>query len=441
MRRPSLGAPGWMILSWLNTSLDEHGVVRSTAVFVWTLFTLAVIGCLISVLVWAAVPAVLLWASGGVAVAMCGVLGLLATGRELAGRVMFLVVGYAGIGAMAVMLGPEAHNQYFLVPGIGLPFLFIGPERPLVRWGMSLVALPIGAGVVAAQLWWPPLVAVAPAELSVIGVVNDAMTLLTAGLMYALFTRQADAQIARAQEQQRALVASAAQLQQANAELDGFARVVSHDLKTPLGGIVGLVALMKLDGHSLPDSQRELLDLIDQTAQSMDELIGGVLQRARAAHETTRERVDLDHLVAQILRETPSRGLRVVFEGGCGAVHTHRIALRQVLANLISNALKYHDKPDGTVWISARVAGGGLDIEVRDDGPGIPRALHEEVFSLYGTAHQQERADSTGVGLATVKKLVEQAGGTISLRSELGHGACFRVRWPLELTDPVRLRA
>ncbi|OGX82368.1 sensor histidine kinase [Hymenobacter glacialis] len=105
--------------------------------------------------------------------------------------------------------------------------------------------------------------------------------------------------------------------------------------------------------------------------------------------------------------------------------------LQQVFTNLISNALKYHDHPaTGTVEIGCDDAGDFYLFSVADDGPGIDPEYHERVFVIFQTLTERDTLESTGVGLAIVKKIVERQGGRISIKSAEGQGAKFLFTWP-----------
>ena len=103
-----------------------------------------------------------------------------------------------------------------------------------------------------------------------------------------------------------------------------------------------------------------------------------------------------------------------------------------MFSNLIGNAVKYHDRPDGRVQVSVRDTGAFYEFPVADDGPGIAPQYHEKVFTMFQTLAPRDKVESTGIGLTLVKKIVEDQGGGIVLDSDVGHGATFRLTWPKE---------
>ena len=111
---------------------------------------------------------------------------------------------------------------------------------------------------------------------------------------------------------------------------------------------------------------------------------------------------------------------------------TERLPLQQVFLNLISNAIKHNARPDGHIWVSARSEGRFVEFGVRDDGPGIDPQYHERIFGIFQTLKSRDNFESTGVGLALIKKS-ERQGGRVRVKSQPGEGATFLFTWPLRL--------
>ncbi len=224
-----------------------------------------------------------------------------------------------------------------------------------------------------------------------------------------------------------------AELARSNDELDRFAYVASHDLKAPIRAIDSLAAWIAEDaGDVLPPGSAEHLRLLRGRAERMEGLLDGLLAYSRAGRgEAAPEPVDLAALVARAVETvTPPQGFDVSVEVPAPPVVTERVPLALVVRNLIGNAIKHHDRPDGRVTVAARVGAGGLTLEIGDDGPGIAPDYQERVFEMFQTLRPRDEVEASGMGLAIVRKTVEARGGTVAVRSE-GRGTTFEVTWPL----------
>jgi signal transduction histidine kinase len=111
-------------------------------------------------------------------------------------------------------------------------------------------------------------------------------------------------------------------------------------------------------------------------------------------------------------------------------LYTKRLLLTQVFANLIGNGIKHHDRLDGAIHIGIAERRDMYEFAIADDGPGIAPEQHDRVFEIFHAVNPQKRSDSTGIGLAIVKKIIEAEGGKIWLQSQLDLGTTFFFTWP-----------
>lgn len=230
-----------------------------------------------------------------------------------------------------------------------------------------------------------------------------------------------------------------AELERSNRDLDQFAYVASHDLKAPLRGIAQLARWISEDaGDALPPPAQDHLDKLHSRVRRMNALLDDLLAYSRAGRvKHTPQQVaiaDLLHNIVETL--APPANFRIVYADSLPVVYTERVPLEMVLRNLIGNAIKHHSRPDGTVVITVRAHETYLEFSVKDDGPGIAPEFHSRIFEMFQTLRPRDQVEGSGIGLAIVKKLVEAAGGTVTVESAKGEGTNFIFTWPrLEADD------
>ncbi|MFQ3617855.1 MAG: ATP-binding protein [Cyanobacteriota bacterium] len=221
-------------------------------------------------------------------------------------------------------------------------------------------------------------------------------------------------------------------LEDRNRELEQFAYVASHDLKAPLRAIANLSEWIEEDlSGQLPPENQQQLHLLRGRVHRMEALINGLLEYSRVGRiESPVERVSLSVLLDEVIDSIdPPDTFTITIPPDLPTLITKRLPLRQVFANLISNAVKHHDRSDGQVRIGMKDLGDRYEFSVADDGPGIAPEYHRKVFMIFQTLQARDVKESTGVGLSIVKRIVETEGGIIRLDSEEGAGSTFYFTW------------
>ena len=222
-------------------------------------------------------------------------------------------------------------------------------------------------------------------------------------------------------------------LEISNSELDKFAYVVSHDLKAPLRAIGNLTGWIEEDmGEKLPEDARNHFDTIKSRVVRMEGLIDGILDYTKANKNGGKiESFDAESLLKETidLIGAPSNAI-INIRKGMPVMNTQKIKLQQVFMNIIHNAIKYNNKADIQVEIGSEDLGNEWKFYIKDNGPGIEQRYHEKIFVIFQTLNARDELESRGVGLAIVKKIIEDEGGCISIDSEIGKGATFFFTWP-----------
>ncbi len=233
-----------------------------------------------------------------------------------------------------------------------------------------------------------------------------------------------------AEQKQAALLRKVAQI---NEELTHFAYVVSHDLKAPLRGIKLITEWLCADySDKLGDDAKEQLDLLQSRVARMHNLIDGILQYSRIGRvQQEREDVDLSQLIPVLIDGiAPPEHVRVIVEPGLPVVVCEKTRISQVFQNLLSNAVKFMDKPAGEIRVGCVEDGEFWRFSVSDNGPGIEQKYFDRIFHLFQTLASRDEFESTGIGLALVKKIVEMYGGRVWIESQVGQGSTFLFTLP-----------
>jgi signal transduction histidine kinase len=227
---------------------------------------------------------------------------------------------------------------------------------------------------------------------------------------------------------------ASAALERSNRELNQFAYVASHDLKAPLRGIANLAQWVEEDlGTAMTETSREHIRVLLSRVKRMESLIEGILAYARAGRgEGNREDIDVGQLVHEVreLLAPPTGVFALDVPRDMPRVAAVRAPFQQVWMNLLGNAFKHARRDGAQIRVRALDQGGEWEFSVSDNGPGIAPQYHQRVFGIFQTLAARDKVEGTGIGLATVKKLVESEGGRVWVESQTGEGASFHFTWP-----------
>ncbi len=249
--------------------------------------------------------------------------------------------------------------------------------------------------------------------------------------------------LTRVKEAERAKAELIRELESKNAELERFTYTVSHDLKSPLITIKGFLMMMQEDIEAQDhDRLRSDMARVGNAADKMKQLLDELLELSRIGRVVNPPETVSLSLLAEDVRELlrgplEKSGVRLEIQPDMPTIRGDRLRLREVLQNLIENAIKFMDadNDEPSIWVSATQEAETVHCEVRDNGVGIEPRYIEKVFGLFEQL-DPSRAGS-GVGLALVQRIVEVHGGRVWAHSAgLGRGASFHFELPAEGTSP-----
>ncbi len=214
---------------------------------------------------------------------------------------------------------------------------------------------------------------------------------------------------------------NAEELRRSNVDLERFAYVAAHDLRSPLRAVHDLAEWTLEDSdNQLTDESNNYLHLLQNRANRLDRLLSDLLNYARAGQENENiSPVRMQDMIEQISTMLdPQNTFRIDYVGPLDSTNTLSTPLEQILINLVSNAIKHHDKSNGTVTISAKLLGDRIVVTVADDGPGILREYQDRIYNLFQTLKPRDDVEGSGLGLAIIRKLLERYKDRIELKSD-----------------------
>lgn len=217
-----------------------------------------------------------------------------------------------------------------------------------------------------------------------------------------------------------------------NSDLEKFAYVVSHDLKSPLATIISFTQLLSIDHKEQLDKEgAEIVDYIKDSAGQLKNFIDGIIDFYRGDQFKTEayEELNFTDFVQTVVNmlTIPKQNCRLIFPPEPIFIKAPKTSLKQIYLNLVSNAIKYNDKEVIEIGFTLSEDDHFYHFTVSDNGVGIDAANQNKIFDLFKHLDTKDRFGNygTGIGLATVKKVIERNGGSIQLQSEKNQGTTF----------------
>ena len=219
-----------------------------------------------------------------------------------------------------------------------------------------------------------------------------------------------------------------------NKELEQFAYITSHDLKTPIRGISSLASFIKEDLEAgETDDVYDHLETMQGRVKRLENLIDGILHYSKIG-KINPEKVDLNKMLRGEAKnyQNPEK-VQIIKKDTLPTIYGDKIQLSQVISNLIGNAVKYNDKDVCKIIISSTETSDFYEITFADNGPGIDPKYHEKIFEVFQTLDDKNKNESTGLGLSIVKKILEKHQGSIRVESDGKFGTAFVILYPKSL--------
>ena len=360
---------------------------------------------------------------------------------------------------------PLAFHTVFLLLGLSVALVFGRPARGLMALAISgttgglmvrrlipaAAFIPIVLGWLTMEgyraNWYSVPIAASYFSVSIIAVFG-ALIWATASSLRAIDAERQKAQATADRlnlELEQRVADRTAALEAANQELEAFSYSVSHDLRAPLRTIDGFSRILLEDyGPTLTSEARDYLRRVCAGSQRMGQLVDDLLSLARVArHRMERRPVDLTALaeaaVAELRRDDPDRQMRVTIQAGL-RVHADANLMRVILDNLLGNAWKFTRNCESPCLDIRAVTHDGETVYViRDNGAGFDMKYAGKLFGAFERLHAVSEFEGTGIGLATVRRIVQRHGGTVWAEGAVGRGAAFYFTVP-SIEAPAQLQ-
>lgn len=222
-------------------------------------------------------------------------------------------------------------------------------------------------------------------------------------------------------------------LMKKNKQLEEFAYITSHDLKSPLRGINNLTEWIQEDmGETLSYESSKYFNMLRGRAHRMEALINSILQYSRAEKtKENQEKISSKNVIHEVLESLDlPENISILIDDALPNITANKKDIFEVFKVFISNAIHHNKSDEPVLNISFQQLGNTVTFCIADNGPGIAEEFHEKIFTIFQTLERRDEVENIGAGLAIGKKIIEGYGGKVWLKSELGKGANFYFEWP-----------
>lgn len=360
-----------------------------------------------------------------------GVLFLNRIGRVNVSRIFYLVAVDILLFVIPLILGPYTHGENFLIIAVLIPFLMydIYDFKPIIA-GVTMPVVLIICYPYLEPFFAPYHLTIARQHiLSTIGVPMEVGLGITAVFQFAYYSRKTELELEASNLQ---MTLQTNELKRSNADLEQFAYVISHDLKTPVRNISCFMKLLSnKHSASLDTEAKEFVEFAVTGSKRMERLIDDVLAYSRIGRNlSTPTPVNVNDVINTIRYELEGRmdapDARINISGTLPIVSSaHSSLLYHIFQNLIRNGIKFNTHARPEINIACHETEEFYMFYVADNGIGIPKKYMAQVFQMFKRLHNENEYDGTGIGLAICKKIVELYHGEIWYESDECTGTTF----------------
>jgi len=223
-------------------------------------------------------------------------------------------------------------------------------------------------------------------------------------------------------------------LEKSNADLNQFAYVASHDLKSPLNAISKIASWIYDDCVDiLPDTSKTHLALLSSRSLRMKNLLDDLLNYSRVGRFQYQTELLNLNLIVNDTYALLEHSENFILSAESIELDLPRVPLELVIRNLLSNAIKHHDKSTGKIEVTVESNTEFYQFRIQDDGPGIPVNLHNKALEMFQTLQSRDKVEGSGMGLAMVNRIIEHYSGTLTIDSNGERGTGMIIKWPLKV--------
>lgn len=222
-------------------------------------------------------------------------------------------------------------------------------------------------------------------------------------------------------------------------EFEDFVYIVSHDMKTPMRAISNIATWIEDDlGNTINQEVSNNLSLLKNRVARLENMMNALLELSRVnSSEMEIYEVNIPKMINDCIHLIDNKSkvtFHLTFNGSNENCTTLGKKLQKVLFSLLDNAVRFQDKENGNVFVAVTENESDYEIKISDDGPGIPEAVQDKIFSIFYTVNSKDVVDTTGAGLAISDKIIKMVGGTIQYTPAVKNGSIFKFNWPKKIT-------